>query len=180
MSDQYQSIRVSRRGVAVTDAVVTVNGISIPHCCGNLYSGKRPEAVPAGGTLTLKVVVGDTTFEAPGEVTPTPIITAPAAGSTFASTEAINLAWSSPKDPDQFEVCLNCWNNSIDAASYQLPGSQRDFKIEGGSLTDYGTGSIVTIYAYKKNFLTWTNSEAVFSNVLFYASSGEVIRIKYR
>src|SRR5688500_5595804 len=47
MTPQYQSVRVSRGGVPVTDADVTVNGFPIRHCCGDLYSGSLPGAVPA-------------------------------------------------------------------------------------------------------------------------------------
>src|SRR5687768_11579377 len=126
MTPQYQSVRVSRGGAPVTDADVTVNGFPIPHCCGDLYAGSLPGAVPAGGTLNLKVVAGGVNFEALGEVTATPTITTPASGSTFARTDPVSLTWSIPTDPDRFEVCLNCWENSLDGAIYPASGSSRE------------------------------------------------------
>jgi hypothetical protein len=179
MSQQYQSVRVSRGGAPVIDADVRVNGVPIPHCCGDLYSGGLPEPVPAGGTLNLKVVAGGVTYEAQGEIIATPTITAPAAGSTFAWTDSVGLVWSAPTDPDRFEVCLNCWANSLDGAIYQVAGSVRDFKIAPGDLVDYGTGSVVVVTAFKSDFMKSANSPQATFSVLFVASSREaLIKIK--
>jgi len=176
MTPQNQGVQVSRGGVPVTDAIVTVNGFPIPHYRGDLYWGNLPGEVPAGGTLNLKVVAGGVTFEAPGEVIATPIITAPAAGSTLASTDTLKLAWSSPTDPDQFAVCLNCWeNNSNDGATYYTSGSAREFKMFPNGLADYGEGTPVAVYAYKSNFLKSTSSPEVTSNVLFMARSRDAL-----
>jgi hypothetical protein len=180
MTPQYQGVRVSRGGAPVTNADVTVNGVPIPHCCGDLYSGNLPGAVLAGGTLNLTVVAGGVNFEAPGEVTATPTITAPAAGSTFAWTDPVSLAWSTPTDPDRFEVCLNCWENSLDGAIYPASGSAREFKIAPGALVDYGAGAVVAVYAFKSNFLKSASSREVTSNVLFVARSRDaLITIKH-
>ena len=180
MTPQKQFIRVVRDGAPVTNASVTVNGFPIPYCCGDLYSGALPEPVAAGGTLNLKVVAGALSFEAAGEVAPTPTITAPVAGSTFASTDAVKLAWSTPTDPDRFEVCVNCWENSLDGAMYQASGSTREFKIAPGALVDYGTGAVVALYAFKSNFLKPGNSPRVTTDIHFVARSRDaLITIKY-
>lgn len=180
MTSRYQGVRVSRGGAPVTDAEVTVNGLRIVHCCGDLYAGSLPEEVPAGGTLDLKVQAGGVSFEGLGQVTATPVITAPAAGSTFAVTDTVSLHWSTPTDPDRFEVCLNCWENSLDGAIWPASGSAREFKIAPGSLVDYGTGAVVAVYAYKSNFLTSPSSPDITSNVLFMARSRDaLITIKY-
>ncbi len=173
MTPQYQGIRVSLGGGAVTDAAVTVNGFPLAHCCGDLYVGSLPGEVPAGDTLHLRVVTGGVTFEALGEVGPTPTIVAPAVGSTFAWTDSVGLAWSIPAQPDRFEVCLNCWANSLDGAIYNFPGMAREFQIAPGQLVDYGSGSIVVISAYTSNFLRSTSSPAATTNVLFLAQSRE-------
>ena len=180
MTPQRQYIRVSRGGAPVTNADVTVNGVPIPHRTGDLYSGSLPEPVAAGGTLNLKVVTGGVSFEAPGEVTMTPVITAPRAGSSFASTDAVNLTWSTSADPDRFEVCLNCWENSLYGGIYTVSGSTREFKIAPGALVDFGTGAPVFVTAFKSNFLESARSPHVTTNVQFVADSREaLITIKY-
>ncbi len=181
MTPQLQGVRVSRGGEAVTHADVTVNGFPIPHCCGDLYSGNLPEAVRAGDTLNLKVVARGVSFEAHGEVTATPTITAPAAGSTFSSSDSVSLAWSTPTDPDRFEVCLNCWENSLWGEMWPASGKVREFKIAPGSLVDFGGGAVVAVYAYKSNFLKSASpSDDATSNVVFFARSRDaIINIKY-
>ena len=175
MTPQDQGLRVSRGGAPVTDAEVIVNGVPIPHCCGDLYWGHLPGAVPAGGTLNLKVVAGGLSFEALGEVIATPTIIAPAAGSTFAWTDTVSLAWSIPTDPDRFDVCLNCWEYSLDGATYTVPGSAREFTIAPGDLRDYGGGAVVAVYAFKNNFLKSAGSRDATSDVLFMARSRDAL-----
>jgi hypothetical protein len=180
MTPQHQGVRLVQGGTPVTDAEVTVNGIRIPHCCGDLYSGDLPEAVPAGATLNLKVVGAGVTFEAQGDVIAPPTITAPVAGSTFAWTDAISLAWSTPADPDRFEVCLNCWPNSNDGEIYPALGSARQFNIAPRSLVDYGEGTVVAVYAFKKKFLKLASTGKINLDVLFVARSRDaLIKIKY-
>ncbi len=110
-------------------------------------------------------------FEASAEVVAPPVVTAPVAGSTFAWTDSGSLGRSAPTDPDRFEVCLNCWENSLDDARYSVSGSAREFKIAPRALMDYGTGAIVAVYAFNSNFLKSAGSPEVTSNVLFMARS---------
>jgi hypothetical protein len=179
MSAKYQTIRVARGGVPVMDAVVTVNGVRIPHCCGDLYSGNLAEPVAGGGALNLKVVAGAVVFEAAGEVSPALVITSPAAGSSFAATDSVTLKWSAAPDPDAFEVCLNCWANSLYGETYTESGSTREFKIAPLSLVDFGGGSLVTVSAWKRNFLKSATSSEVTSNVLFVAWAETLITINH-
>lgn len=182
MTPQNQSIRVSRAGAPITDASVTVNGIPIPHFRGELYSGGLPASIPDGGTLTLKVVADRVNFEASGEVIWTPVITSPAAGTSVAFTDSVSLQWSMPTDPDYFDVCLNCLENSLDGEVRPVPGSAREFNISPRAvgLVDYGTGAVVAVYAYKKDFLKYEGSPEVTSDVLFVGRSRDLLfTIKY-
>ena len=97
-----------------------------------------------------------------------------------AAADTVRMAWSIPTDPDYFEVCLNCWENSNDGAIWPASGSAREFKIAPYSLADYGEGTIVAVYAFKKNFLKPTTSSEVKSDVLFMTRSLDaVLTIKY-
>jgi len=175
MTQLYQSIVVPQDGVPVTDVEVTVNGTRIPYCCGYSYAGNLPEAVPAGGKLTLKVSAAGRTFEATGEVMPIPAITAPASGSTFASTDLIRLEWSTPVDPDHFEVCLNCYENSIYRETHNVLETERAFVIEPGSLVDYGEGTNVAVIARKTHFLKSATSPDGTADMVFVARSRDVL-----
>ncbi len=176
MSDRSQGIRVSRRGAAVTDAIVTVNGVQIGYCCGNLYSGKLPDAIKAGDTLNLKVVAGGVTVEGTGIAIGTPNIALPAAGSVIGFADTLKVAWATDADPDRFEVCLNCWENSLDGALYGVPGSARNFTITPSGLVDYGTGAVVAVYARNENFMKFVGAES--GSVMLFVSRSADARIK--
>ena len=175
MSPWHQGIRVVRNGVPVLDAKVTVNGVLLEHCCAELYVGNLPDTLPAGSTISLKVVAGAATFEATGKVIPTPVITAPVSDTTYSSTENVSLAWSTPTDPDQFEVCLNCWENALEGEIYPAPGTARSFIISPGHLVDYLDYTVVAIYARKYDFLEWVDTPAISSDVQFIARSRDAI-----
>jgi len=173
MGPQYQSIRLAAGDTTLTDAKVTVNGFPLTYCCSNLYTGTLPEAVPGGGKIYLKVVVGAVTYKALGETIPTPVITEPATGSTFASTDYVSLFWSTPADPDKFEVCLNCWPNSNEGEIYTTSGSTRAFTIAPGHLVDYEDETVVAVFAFKRDFLKSVDTPEIRSDVLFVTRSGD-------
>ena len=179
MSAEYQSIRVFRQGAAVTNANVTVNGVTIPHYSGELYSGHLPESLAAGAAVHLKVTVGDETVEGSG-IVDVPVILEPANGSTFADTDSIRLVWSSADNPDQFQVCLNCWENSLWAEIYTLEGTDREFAIPPGSLADFGEGTKLNVTLFKDDFIAFAVPVASGSSITFYAKSADaVFRIKH-
>lgn len=173
LGPQRQNLEL-RLGLArITDAIVTVNGFPVPHVGGGIYNGDLPQAIPEGGTLSLKVVAGKKTFEGTGVVIPTPTITAPTPGSVFALTDSITLAWSTPVDPDGFRVCLNCWENSWYEGTYSVSGSARAFKIDALDLIPDGTP--VSVSASKDNFLKSAGSPDILSQVAFVTTSRDVI-----
>jgi len=159
----------------VLDAVVKVNGFTMPYCCGDLYSGDLPEAVPDGGTLNLDVEAGGVKFEASREVIATPTITGPAEGIPIEWTDSVTLTWSSPVDPDLFEVCLNCWDNSIFGEGYYTLGSERQFKFRAGTLADFGEGAPVTVFAQKNGFIKSDSSAEVTADVRYRARAHDLI-----
>ena len=165
ISPQHQTLQLSLASARVTDGIVTVNGFPIPHRGGGSYWADLPQAVPNGGTLNLKVVAGNVTFDASGVVIPAPTITAPTAGSIFAPNDSIRLAWSTPTDPDDFRLCYNCSENSNNREFDIVPGSAREVKIDTFYLVE--NGSVFAVYAIKNNFLKWTGSPAVLVQVGF-------------
>jgi hypothetical protein len=174
MTPQYQSVRVSRGDEEVADAIVTVNGFRIRYSGRGLYSGNLPAAVPAGEILNVKVIAGGVTFDGSGEVLATPVITTPAAGSTFARTDTISLAWNIMYDPEKFGVCLNCADD-FGGTMYPADGGAREFKIAPDALVDHGGGAVVAVYAYNSSFLRSTNSPQATSKVLFLTRSSDAL-----
>jgi len=95
-------ISIDRAGRSVTDALVIVNGVAIPHTSEGSYEGALPNAVPAGSPFVLQVSAGGVTVEATGNVPETPVLTAPVTGRVFGFADSISITWNSPTDPDGF------------------------------------------------------------------------------
>jgi hypothetical protein len=75
---------------------------------------------------------------------------------------------------------VNCWPNSNEGYIYPASGNERQFKIGAGSLVDYGEGTVVAVYAFKKKFLKLASTGKINQDVLFVARSRDaLIRIKY-
>lgn len=121
----------------------------------------------------MKVVAGNVKLDASGVVIPTPTITAPIAGSIFAQSDSIRLAWSTPTDPDAFDLCFNCWENSDYRETLTVSKSAREFKIPPVTLID--EGSVVAVYALKNNFLKSAGSPDVLLQVGFAARSRDAL-----
>lgn len=170
MAAQHQAITLGFAGKPVTDAIVSVNGVVIPHYTQGTYLADLPAPAATGETLDLKVVYADLTYEGTGEVLPTPVITAPASGATMSYADTVVLLWNSSADPDRFAVCENCYNNALEGAMYYTEGTSREFKIAGG-LVDWGGGAIIAVNAYKETFLKPVGANVFLSNVRFVARS---------
>lgn len=107
MGAQFQNLTITRRGRAVTDAVVTVSGVTIPHSGDGLYEGQLPGPLPAGSPFSLQVSAGRASVQGAGNVPEAPLLTAPETGTIFASTDSITVAWTSTTNPDRFVVVAN-------------------------------------------------------------------------
>lgn len=137
MQAQHQNIWVFQGGWdladGVHDAVVTVNGVAIPHAGGypGYYSGELPAAVPPGSPLGLRVSARGLIVEATANVPETPVLTAPAKGAVFAPGSSITVRWTSATNPDRFAVYVNTnrpvWHRS-------LPGTARELEIAANEI----------------------------------------------
>ncbi|MCG6987509.1 MAG: hypothetical protein LJF06_04960, partial [Gemmatimonadetes bacterium] len=125
----------------VDDAVVTVNGMTIPFTARpGHYHGELAAAVPPGSPLDLRVSARGLIVEATGNVPEVPVLTAPAAGAVFAPDGWITFNWTSPTDPDRFMV-------SMDGAHLYLPGTARELTIPTSGLPA-GPDITISVVAY--------------------------------
>jgi hypothetical protein len=136
---QLQNIWIFQGGWAITDgvsdAVVTVNGVAIPHAGGypGYYRGHLPAAVPPGSQLDLQVRARGLIMEGHGLVPEAPVITAPATGAVLASRGSLTVRWTSEASPDRFGVYVKTNKPVLDR---QLPGAARELEIVGSELPE--------------------------------------------
>jgi hypothetical protein len=84
------------------------------------------------------------------------------------------MLWSTHTDPDQFEVCANCVDNSIYGETNYTLGSAREYLIRPDAIVDYGEGNVVAVYARKTNFLKSAPSAEGTSDVVLLVRSPDV------
>ena len=108
MGSLYQNLSVVQQGVRINDAVVKVNGVTIPHPPGwyedGDYIGQLEAILSTGAQIALQVTRGAKTVTATGKVPEAPILTAPSDGATFAPDRDITVTWTSSTQPDRFTV----------------------------------------------------------------------------
>lgn len=148
---QGQNIWIHQGGLHITDgvsdAVVTVNGVAIPHAGGYpaYYRGELPSAVPPGSPLDLRVSARGLIVQATGSVPEVPVLSAPSTGTVFAPTDSITVRWTSATNPDRFVVYVNRngpkWRG-------EFPGTAREVEIAASELP---AGPDFTIYVVAYN-----------------------------
>ncbi len=78
MGSLYQNVSVVQQGVRVNDAVVKVNGVTIPHPAGwyedGDYIGQLAAILSTGAQIVLQVTRGEKTVTAAGKVPEHPIV----------------------------------------------------------------------------------------------------------
>lgn len=146
---QFQKLTITREGAAVTDGMVTVNGVAIRHAGAGLYEGQLPTAVPPGAPLNLWVSAGGATVKATVNLPETPVPIAPATGAVFAFGDSITVSWSSATTPDRF-VVSGAWVVDDVGFSKTFPaaGTARDLTI---AAREFPAGLDVTISVFACN-----------------------------
>src|SRR5207248_10540159 len=149
----YQNVSVVQQGVRVNDAIVKVNGVTIPHPptwyeAGD-YIGQLAAPVPTGGQIVLEVARGGRTVTAVGKVPEAPFLTAPPDGAKFAPDNDVAVNWTSSTQPDHFTVNAqwSCGSNCGTGTSFNAPGSARSFTIPAQSLPS-GMAIQISVFAY--------------------------------
>jgi hypothetical protein len=155
IGEAHASVIVTHGGQAVDDAVVTVNGVAAPLGPERLgaYVGSYPR-VFAGDPIVLEVTREGLHVTGVGALPDTPFVTAPTNGTGFAPDENVVVSWTSPTDPDSFEVHANwsCGPSCGTGAEFAAPGSARQLAIPHGALPP---GTIdLRVFAYDDGTFT--------------------------
>ena len=154
MGSLYENVSVVQQGVRVNDAVVKVNGVTIPHPAGWYEDGDYigqlgSSGISTGGQLVLEVSRGTKAVRAVGKVPETPFLTAPSEGATFGPNTDIPVTWTSSTNPDRFSVNAqwSCGSNCGAGKSFNTAGSARSFTIPAHAIPS-GQPITLSVFAY--------------------------------
>lgn len=176
MGAQSQSLTIiNSRAQPVTNAVVTVNSVTIPHAGDGLYQGRLPAASPAGSPFDLRVSADGAEVRGMGNVPEAPNLTAPETGTVFAPTDSISVIWTSTTSPDRF-VVVATWlvAEEESSESFPAPGDTRRLKV---AASDVPAETEVTfkVLAYNDGSFTGSALPASRMNIRGEGPSGAVI-----
>ncbi len=158
MGAKFQNIRVSKAGVDLLTASVTVNGEAIGIKPTNLYQDELTSAVAVGNGLFLRVQSGECSLAAYDWVPEAPAMTAPAANASVNVSSPLAVTWTSSVNPDRFVVRVDDLGNGTNAfTSSDLPNTARNFTIPAASLPA-GRTLKVRVYAYNDGTETFAGA----------------------
>lgn len=147
LTPEVQLVSITRGGQTVTDALVTVNDLAIPHQLNSPGSYRAARDLPTG-PLVLEVTADGQAVQMTGIMPDTPVLTAPAAGTDFALADSITVTWTSVTSPDSFEV-------SIEAADFGggsslfASSTARELKFASGDFPGLaGRDVLITVLAH--------------------------------
>ena len=144
------SVYVTQNGQGIDDAEVAVNGQVIPAVprAGGWYLADFVAPVWAGDPVSLEVTRGGLRVTGLGTLPDAPFLTSPVNGTGLLPGQDVVVTWTSPTDPDYFEVNAHwpCGPSCGTGTSFTVAGSARTFAIPPEALP---TGSIqLSVFAY--------------------------------
>ncbi len=151
MGSLFEWVSVTYEGQPVGDAIVTVNGVSLPKSTvyAEKYNGSLPEPVDPGGTLDMSVTLANgNTFNASGYVPEKPTLVSPSENSVFTKSQTLTVEWTCPVNPDRFLVNFDFNLGTANYVGMYFPasGTARSFTLD---LADVPSGSLnITLSSY--------------------------------
>jgi hypothetical protein len=147
----WANVAVRRDGAPVLGANVVVNGAVLADAQfeAGTYSGQLPATLSPGDPVTLDVTSGDLRVTGTGAYPDVPVIEAAYTSAAAASDGDVIVTWSSPSNPDSFEVWASwsCGPSCGTGRSFTAAGSARTLTIPVGSLPP-GADVQIAVFAY--------------------------------
>lgn len=149
MGPEFQNVSVYDGDQPAVGASVTVNGTALAESGPGLYSGRLPAALGAGEQLLLRVEHDGRVVQGTATITAVPILIDPEAGDFFDPALDLVYAWTSPQDPDEFEVRLS-WvaGGAGSDTRLSVAGSARNAVLSTAPLPDDLESVSASVLAY--------------------------------
>jgi len=155
MGPKFENIYVSRNNQAVTGAVVTVNGVTMPEIAAGQYYGSLPDFLAAGASIRLEVRAGNQTVIGTAIVPGQPVLQTPAPNFTAALGTTISYAWSAGTSPSRFLAGFLYRTGDASAAHWNdVSGGVREASVTTGGLPADATEFQAFVNAYADGTFT--------------------------
>ncbi len=157
IGDLAANVDVKRNGQPIDGAVVVVNGVVLSPRPGQAgtYSAYFDAPLSARSAVSLDVAAGDLRVTGLGALPDAPVLTSPWDGQWFTPGEDVTVTWTSPSDPDYFEVYAgwSCGYGCGTGIWLEAAGTERTLTIPTASLPTMGLVD-VSVFAYDDGSLS--------------------------
>jgi hypothetical protein len=106
MGPRYQNFSLARDGAPLTDAVVKINGVTLPPTGTGSYSYDRGSFLAPGQELVLRVEHAGDVVEGRATMIEGPTLTAPVTDQVITYGQPLTVTWTSSAQPDFWVISM--------------------------------------------------------------------------
>ena len=155
MGPRFQNFTISRGTTPVTDAVVTINGVTLPASTTGGYSYDTGTFLQPGETLVLRIVQGGETIEGRATIIGGTTMVAPVANQSITFGQPLSFAWTATTDPDFWRVGLTySLAGAGNGIQDSVPRSARSRSLATATVPTTATQPIAYVFGYLRGTFT--------------------------
>lgn len=151
MGPRVQNITLSRGTSAVTNALVTVNGIALTETASGHYAGTLPTSLAVGDTIQVDVFAGADSVTGIARVPTVPSLTTPGNRAVIHIPTPLDFTWLDTSDPDAFRAGIQ-HDGVAEVASYT--GAARSGIVVTSRIPPTATSVSAFLYAFAEGTFT--------------------------
>ena len=151
MGPRLQNVSLSRGNSAVSNALVTVNGVTLTETASGHYSGSLPTFLAVGDTVRIEVIAGADSVTGIALVPMVPSLTTPGNGAVIHIPTPLDFSWIDAANPDAFRAAI-VFDGTTEAAGYT--GATRAGIVVTSRIPPTAANVSAYLYAYNDGVFT--------------------------
>ncbi|MBK6494242.1 MAG: hypothetical protein IPG05_03935 [Gemmatimonadetes bacterium] len=177
MGPRFENFSLSRDGAPLTDAVVKINGTTLPASSTGSYNYDRGSALAAGEELVIRVEHDGDVVEGRATMIEGPTLTAPVADQVITYGQPLTVTWTSVPQPDYWTISMTySVNGAGNGHTDSLPPAARSSSFPTTVVPASAINPAIGIYSYLRG--TFTGPADPASNMRVRAGSSVVNLVK--
>ena len=177
MGVRFQNFTLSRDGAPLTNAVVKINGTTVPNSGTGSYSYDLGTPLTAGQELVLRVEHDGDVVEGRATIIDGPTLTAPAADQLITFGQPLTVTWTSTAQPDFWVTTLTYTNAGAgNGVTDSLPPAARTSVLATTTVPATAINPAAGVYSYLRG--TFTGPAAAGSTMKVRTGSATVNLVK--
>ncbi|MBL0177750.1 MAG: hypothetical protein IPP98_01310 [Gemmatimonadetes bacterium] len=177
MGVRFQNFSLSRDGAPLTDAVVKINGVTVPQSGTGSYTYDIGTPLMTGQDLVLRVEHDGDVVEGRATIIDGPTLTAPVADQPITFGQPLTVSWTSTAQPDFWVATLTYTNAGAGSGlTDSLPPAARSSVLATTTIPATAINPAAGVYSYLRG--TFTGPAAAGSTMRVRTGSATVNLVK--